>query len=211
MSLKKLFVAGLTCVLAVSVWTPAVHAQSTNAETRVNVIEPALDLDITETTLLFGQGTPNTTVYGTGTLNVTFSDAASAEQDTTGWSVGCAATQLSRTGGGANIAQANLAAQRTALTFTSSTGTAGNGAGMQPTAGTTAGFTALTGTFYLFKAGGTYASTSVANGTLANMYSRGTWTTAIPGSNFRVSIPSGQMTGTYTGTLTMTITRGLSY
>lgn len=206
MSLKKLFVAGLTCMLAVSAWTPAAHAQSTNAETRVNVIEPALDLDITETTLLFGQGTPNTTVYGTGTLNVTFSDAASAEQDTTGWSVGCAATQLSRTGGGANIAQANLAAQRTSLTFTPTTGT-----GASPTAGTTVGFTALTGTFYLFKAGGQYASTSVTNGTLANMYSRGAWTTAIPGSNFRVSIPAGQMTGTYTGTLTMTITRGLSY
>lgn len=212
MSLKKLFVAGLTCMLALSVWTPAAFAQTTsNAETRVNVIEPALDLDITETQLVFGQGTANTTVFGTNALGLTFSDAATAEQDTTGWTVGCAATQLSRNGGGGTIAQGQLAVQRTALTFASGNGDAGAGVGATPTVGTTVGYTALSGTVYLFKSGGSHASTSVSGGTTANMYSRGTWTTNVPGGNFRVTIPNGTAPGTYTGTMTMTITRGLAY
>lgn len=211
--MKRLFVAGLAAGLSMGLALPA-RAQTTAApETRVNVIEPALDLDIAETALSFGQGTPGTTLLGGGNLTVTFSDAATDEQDTTGWSVYCAATPLSRSGGGGTIAQANIAGSRTGLSFTPSTGPSGAASGATPVVGTTQGMTALSGNLYLFKSGGSQASTSSGGtgGVGGTIRSRGTWTTTIPGLNFQVTIPGGQATGSYTGTLTMTIVRGIQY
>lgn len=205
MFMKRLAPAALACGLLLSLAAnPASAAPSDSVQMSVDVISPSLSISVNPTTqtLNFGDMTKGSTSQLSSTFQVEVTDAATTSQMTDGWKV---MMQPSNLTSGANTVALGSSKTTTvstlqykpsagSITWSAGAGTAGS---TQPVLVNTTTQTMLTtGSYYFFRASG-------ANG------SKGTWTGVVPSNYFELALATNQPTGTYTGTLTLTVSRGL--
>lgn len=173
----------------------AVFAATTdNVQTTVTVVEPALDIDITSASLDFGASRTSNATYSSTGLNVTVTDSATDLQTTTGWNVTAQASAL--TSGGNSISADNVKFVKAGgMTPTDSGGTQAQNASPILPGGLAAEVNLDT-------------AQKIVTSSAVNQ-SKGSFDLAFANDSFKLFVPGATPAGTYTGTLTMTISRGL--
>lgn len=173
----------------------AVFAATTdNVQTTVTVVEPALDIDLEAGPLSFGTSRTSDATYDSDGLTVTVTDSATDTQTTTGWNVTAQASAL--TSGANSISADNVKFNKDGVMTVTDTG----GAQTQNASPIING--ALAASVNLDAAQKLVTSSAVNQ-------SKGSFQLAFANDSFKLFVPGATPAGTYTGTLTMTISRGL--
>lgn len=181
---------------------PASAAGNDNTQTTVEIVQPALSLEINETTLHFGDaaGITSQNTYDSYTsapgvgLSVTVNDSATANQATTGWVVSAQASDLTGTNGTIPASGFSFGGDPGMATFTwNSGGPAGTGVSMEAP----------------FDSFPSPLDTEQPIFGAAADQGKGNWTADFAPNAFQLFVPGSTAAGTYTGTLTLTVARRL--
>lgn len=193
---RKIAALGVAGVLMIGAAAPALADTTAQVQTTVTVVEPALSIQLQAAPLSFGTDRTSDAEYGSDGLQVIVTDSATDGQTTTGWNVTAQATALS---GPTPIAASNVRFYKggnVTITDTGGAQTQNNSPVINSSLSTFEDLSAATKIF----------AAAAAN------QSKGEFTLTWDGgasSAFRLYIPGTTSAGTYTGNLTMTISRGL--
>lgn len=184
----------LVCGLLLALPTSAAAATS-NTDTTVEVVEPALSVSITDATLSFGANRTSEAYYDSGGLTVTVTDPASDLQATTGWNLTAVASDV--VSGPNTITAENVKFHRATVMAALDSG--GDQTQDQPpvvNAGLPGLLNPLDAPLKIVTAAGTNTS-------------KGSFQLVFPGDAFQLYLPGNTPGGTYTGSMTLTISRGI--
>lgn len=187
-------------VLAVSallVGAPgAARAATTgNTDTTVDIIQPALEITVTEGTIRFGDaaGVTSAQYYdGTG-LTLTVHDYATENQTTTGWTVSAVASDLVGDGGSIWAGELTFGGDPGMATFTQQSGPVGTGVALE---------SPFDSSPFSIDFEQPIFGAAADNG-------KGEWTAELNPGAFVLYVPGETAAGDYTGTLTFTVARRL--